>query len=471
MATEKLKRALGFRDLTLFYLVTTLSLRWIATAAAAGQSALGVWLLALIGFFLPLAGCVLELSSRYPEEGGLYVWTREAYGEFPAFMTAWIYWMSNLPYFPGVLFFAASSLLFANRSMHHLADSHSYFLLFTVVILVLVTTLNVVGLNTGKWINNLGAIGMAVPILLLLGLGVLSYAKFGSATHFTVAGLVPHAGVKDLIFWSTIFFAFSGCECASFMGEEIDDTRRMVPRSLLVGGVIVAVGYIVGTTAMLIALPSSSISGLSGFMTVIDTLCGKLGMGVLVAPVAVLVALGNIGAVSAYLSSTARLPFVAGVNHYLPPVFARIHPRWKTPYVSLIFYGIAAVLFGILSEAGTSMKGAYDMLVSMGIITYFIPYLFLFAAMIRLQSRAAAPGAVLLPGGKRAAIPLAIIGLISTTGTIILALFPAEDDANPTGTLIKVLIMTVVLIAAGIGIYWYSQRSLRGLSTSPKGAR
>jgi len=225
--------------------------------------------------------------------------------------------------------------------------------------------------------------------------------------------------------------------------------------------VIVAVGYIVGTTAMLIALPSSSISGLSGFMTVIDTLCGKLGMGVLVAPVAVLVALGNIGAVSAYLSSTARLPFVAGVNHYLPPVFARIHPRWKTPYVSLIFYGIAAVLFGILSEAGTSMKGAYDMLVSMGIITYFIPYLFLFASMIRLQSRAAAPGAVLLPGGKRTAIPLAIIGLISTTGTIILALFPAEDDANPTGTLIKVSIMTVVLIAAGVGIYWYSQRSLR----------
>jgi glutamate:GABA antiporter len=466
LATEKLKRALGFRDLTMFYVVSGLSLRWIATAAAGGQSAIGVWVLALVGFFLPLAGCVLELSSRYPDEGGLYVWTREAYGEFPAFMAAWIYWMSNLPYFPAVLFFAASSLLFVGHDMQHLADSHAYFIAFMVVMLTLVTVLNVVGLNIGKWVNNLGAIGMALPIVVLIGLGAMSYARFGSATQFTMHGFIPHAGFKDLIFWSTIFFAFSGCECASFMGEEISDTRRMIPKSLLTAGLVIAVGYMVGTAAMLVALDASTISGLGGFMTAIDSMCHKLGVGALIAPIAVLVAVSNIGAVSAYLSATARLPFVAGVNNYLPAVFGRVHPKWKTPYVAVISYGVAGILFGILSEAGTSVKGAYDMLVSMGVITYFIPYLFLFASMIRLQDRPAPARAVLLPGGKKTAVTLAVIGLFSTTGTIVLSIFPAPDDANPTATVVKVVVMTIVLLVAGVGIYWYSSRSRRRLANA-----
>src|SRR6201996_9517782 len=151
----KLKRALGLRDVFLFYIVSGLSLRWIATAAAAGESAISVWVLAFFGFFLPLAGCVLELSSRYPHEGGLYIWTREAYGEFAGFMAAWSYWMSNLPYFASVLYFAASSLLFTGPHARRLEGSNLYFLLFTTGVLALITILNVIGLEVGKWINNL----------------------------------------------------------------------------------------------------------------------------------------------------------------------------------------------------------------------------------------------------------------------------------------------------------------------------
>ena len=373
MAAEKLKRELGFRDVILFYIVSGLSLRWIATAAAAGLSAIAVWLMAFCCFFLPLAGCVLELSSRYPQEGGLYVWTREAYGEFAGFMAAWTYWMSNLPYFAAVLYFAASSLLFATPRAQHLADTNSYYLLFTMSMLALITVLNVVGLGVGKWLNNLGGVGMVLPVLILIALGCLSFARFGSATQFTLAGAVPHAQVKDLIFWSTIFFAFSGSECASFMGDEIKDARRVVPRALVVAGLIITVFYIAGTLAMLVALPSSRISGLGGFMTAIDFLCRRLGIAALIAPVAILVGISNVGAAAAYLSSTARLPFVVGINHYLPSAFGRIHPRWKTPYVAIIAYGLAGILFGLLSQAGTSVRGAYDLLVTMSLIAYFIP--------------------------------------------------------------------------------------------------
>jgi amino acid transporter len=460
MAAEKLKRELGFRDVVLFYIVSGLSLRWIATAAASGQSAIVVWLLAWCGFFLPLAGCVLELSSRYPQEGGLYVWTREAYGEFAAFMAGWTYWMSNLPYFAAVLYFAASSLLFATPRGQHLADTNIYFLLFTVCMLALITVLNVLGLNLGKWLNNLGAVGMALPILILIALGWLSFSRFGSATQFTLAGAIPHAHVKDLVFWSTIFFAFGGVETVSFMGEEVKNPRRVIPRSLLVAGVVITLGYLAGTVAMLVALPSSSISGLGGFMTAINFLCHRLGVGPMVAPIAILVAISNVGAAAAYLTATARLPFVAGINHYLPAVFGRIHPRWKTPYVAVISYGLAGMLFGLLSQAGTSVAGAYDMLVSMSVIAYFIPYLFLFAAMIRLHGRASAPDAIRLPWGKRLAIPLACLGFFSTMAAIILALFPAEDERHPSVALFKIVAMTCVLLLAGVAIYRRGRRSI-----------
>ena len=461
MAEEQLKRELGFRDLTLFYLVTSLSLRWIATAAASGESAITVWVVALCAFFVPLSGCVLELSWRYPQEGGLYVWTREAYGEFSGFMAAWTYWMSNLPYFPALLYFAAGSLLFAGPRAQHLATSHSYYVIFTAGMLLLITALNVIGVNTGKWINNLGAIGTCIPILILLALATASYLRFGSATHFTLAALVPHTNIKNLIFWSTIFFAFAGCEAGSFMGDEIRDVRRTIPRALLVSGVLITFSYIAGTGAMLIALPQTSISGLSGFMSAINFLGHKAGLAAVVAPVALLVVVSCVGGTGAFLSSTARLPFVAGIDHYLPPIFGRVHPRWKTPYVAISIYGLTAILFGLLSQAGTSVRGAYDLLVTMGIVTGFIPYLFVFASVIRLQRRPLPPGASRLPGGKPVAISLASLGLLSTSATIVLSLFPSEDETRPLTALLKIVVMTMVLLAAGAGIYHHGCRAKR----------
>ena len=458
MATAKLKRALGFRDLILFYVASGLSLRWIATAAASGPSAIAVWLTALVGFFLPLAACVLDLSSRYPAEGGLYIWTREAFGPFSAFISAWTYWMSNLPYFPSVLFFAASSLLYLGGPMQKFAESQVYFLAFTVVMLALITLLNVVGLSTGKWLNNVGAIGSLIPAVVLIGLGLFSFTRFGSATHFTLSAMVLRPGMKNLIFLSTIFFAFGGCEAGSLMGDEIREPRRVIPRSLFVAGLILGMGYIAGTLSMLVALPADRISGLGGFMTAIDFLARRLGLGVVVVPIAVLVAVSNVGAASAYLSSTARLPFVAGVHRYLPAAFGRIHPRFGTPHVAIISYGVAGILFGLLGQAGTSIHGAYDMLVSMAVITYFIPYLFLFASAIQLQAQPLPAGSFRLPGGKRLIVPLACVGLLSTACTIVLSLFPAEDDAHPTATFLKVVIMTLVLLGAGIAIYRSSAR-------------
>src|ERR1700761_8746282 len=132
----QLKRELGFRDLALFYIVSLLSLRWIATAAASGPSSIIVWLFALFGFFLPLALSVLEMASRYPDEGGLYVWSQKAFGDFYGFMAGGTYWMSNLPYFPAILYFGAGSAVFAMGSGGKaVADSGAYFMSFSLITL------------------------------------------------------------------------------------------------------------------------------------------------------------------------------------------------------------------------------------------------------------------------------------------------------------------------------------------------
>src|SRR5580700_10746532 len=138
------KRVLGLRDLVMFYIVTTMSVRWIAVAAAAGPSTVVIWLLGLVTIFLPLALCVMELSSRYPQEGGMYIWSKHAFGDFAGYMTGWIYWMSNLPYFPALLYFAASNALYVvGNKGKALQGSPMFFILFSFGGLALALVLNI----------------------------------------------------------------------------------------------------------------------------------------------------------------------------------------------------------------------------------------------------------------------------------------------------------------------------------------
>jgi glutamate:GABA antiporter len=449
-----LKRELGFFDLTFFYIAGGLSLRWIATAAAAGPSTILVWIIACLFFFVPLAASVLELSARYPQEGGLYVWTQRAYGDFSGFLVAWTYWMSNLPYFPAVLYFGAGSLLFAFPHGQKLINSGPFFLWFALVCLGVITLLNVRGLKFGKWINSVGAFGSWIPILILLTLAGFSLFRYGSATKFTAVTMTPHADLKNAIFWSTIFFAFGGCETGSFMSEEIKNARRTIPRALIVSGIVLTISSIAGTIALLIALPSAEISGLGGLLSAIQVLCTRLGLSWIVVVIALLVAVSTIGGAASFLSSTSRLPFVAGIDRHLPKAFGRVHAKWGTPWIAVVSYGVAGMLCALFSQAGSTVQSAYNLLVSMSIITYFIPFIFLFLSMIRLQREPIPEGVIRLPGGKPVAVLLASVGLITTVLTIILAVIPNSDEPHKGAAVAKVIGSTLLLVGAGIVVFW-----------------
>jgi amino acid transporter len=268
---------------------------------------------------------------------------------------------------------------------------------------------------------------------------------------------VPHLTLRDAVFWSTIVFAFSGCEAGSMMGDEIRDAKRTLPRALFLAGLIVAIAYIAGTTAMLVALPSHAVSGLDGFIGGIAQLCNRLSLSWLSPIVAVLVTLSAVGGAAAYLAATSRLPFVAGLDRCLPAAFGAIHQRYRTPWVAILVYGLAGIVVAILGQAGTSVRGAYDVLVSLTIITTFLPFLLLFAALIRLALR----GAITyfpLPGGRPLAIALAAIGLLATAATIVLSAIPSPEDANPGLAICKVLLSTLAIVLTGMAVFAIGRR-------------
>jgi amino acid transporter len=456
------RQAMGFRDLLLFYVITGISLRWIATAAAAGPSSIVIWIGAWFCFYTPLALSVLELSSRYPNEGGLYVWSKRAFGDFSGFMSAWTYWTSNLPYFPAVLYFAASNVLFMRESKwQHLSGNAAFYIVFALLTLSAATLLNIVGLDVGKWLHNIGAVAMWIPVGIVIIMGFVAWHRYGSATPFTLHSMTPSTHLNDIIFWSVLTFAFGGCETASFMGEEIKNAGRTIPFALLISGVTVTICYILGTVCVLLALPSTQVNSLQGLVQAVSATANRIGFPGVLPLAAFLIALSNIGAAGAYLAAVARLPFVAGLDRFLPPAFGHLHPRWKTPWVALLTQFVLGVVFIFLGQAGTSVKGAYDVLVSMGVITYFIPYLYLFAAMIKLQSEPAGSNVIRVPGGTVMAKLIATLGLCTTTLTIALSLIPQPDEPNKPLAVFKVVGGCGALVLLGVWIYRAGSRRAR----------
>src|SRR5215471_6289289 len=191
-AKSQLRRAMGFWDVLLFNIAAVLGPRWIAAAAHNGTSSISLWVLAALLFFLPTALIIIELSTRYPAEGGLYVWSKEAFGDFHGFVAGWSYWIYTFFYFPGLLSASvAMSVYIGGPKYAWLADSKPYILGTSLGLLAIAVVLNLVGLNIGKWLQNAGGVGTYVPLLMLLGIGGFMAWHHGSVTSFSWKSSLP----------------------------------------------------------------------------------------------------------------------------------------------------------------------------------------------------------------------------------------------------------------------------------------
>ncbi len=455
----ELRRTLGLADVTLFFVVAGSNLQWVATAAAAGPSSLVVWVLGCLAMFVPLSVCVVYLTSRHPDEGGMYVWSKRAFGPFAGFFTGWTYWASNLPYFPALLYFAAGNALFVGGgSGGALGLSPWYFIGVSLFGLTLATVVNVLGLDVGKWLNNVGAASRWIVTLLLIGIGILAWWKFGPATPVTAQTIRPGFAIKDVIFWSVIAFAWTGPEAISFMGGEIRNPRRSIPYGLAMAAPAIAVIYVLGTAAVMAALPSHDVNASSGVMQAIAAIAARIGWSVVTPVAAVLVAVSCLGSCGAWLGAVARIPFVAGIDRYLPPVFGRMHPRWGSPVAALLTQAGIAAVFIFLGQGGSSVKGAYDILVSSTVLITMLPFMLLFASAIKLDAEPPPPGAVRIPGGRWTIAVFALVGLATTVVAAVLAVFPADDDPDKVLSVLKIFGLTALVVGSGAAVYLAGRR-------------
>lgn len=463
-AVKQLPKAMGFWDVLFFNIATVLGPRWVAAAAHNGPSSISLWVIAASLFFVPTALVINELSSRFPHEGGLYVWSKEAFGDFHGFVAGWTYWIYTIFYFPGLLL--ASAAMSAYVVGFHgvaLAQSTSFLLAGSVILLAVAVVMNIVGLNVGKWLQNAGGVSTYLPLLMLAAVAAMVWMRHGSATHFTWSGMMPHWSWDTVNFWSQIAFAFTGLELVSAMSDEIKNPRRTLPRAVLTSGALITAIYIVGTFAVLALVPATDADPKSGVFQALTLGSTALRIGFVGVLAAMLVSVGNAGGVGSTVAGIARVPFVVGIDRYLPQAFGKIHPKWKTPYISILVQAIASLVVLMLSQIKEeTMAGVYQILVDAAIILYFIPFLYMYAAAIKLARRSDRkenPHAVLIPGGTLGVWIAGGLGFLSVLCGIVFSLIPPGEESNKVLFECKLVGGTVAALALGLVLYFRGART------------
>jgi amino acid transporter len=453
---------MGFWDVLFFNIATVLGPRWIAAAAHNGTSSISLWVLAAAFFFVPSALVINELSSRFPLEGGLYVWAKEAFGDFHGFVAGWTYWIYTVFYFPGLLLAsAAMSAYIIGESGATLEHNRQFLLFVSLGYLVVAVALNIIGLNVGKWLQNAGGVSTYLPLLLLVAIAAALWSHHDAITHITWASMKPVWNWDTVNFWSQIAFAFAGLELVSAMSAEVHNPQRTLPRAVMASGVLIAAMYIAGTLAVLSLVPAPDVSPASGVFHAITVGSIALKLGFLGILAAILVTVGNAGGVGSTVAGIARVPFVVGIDRYLPEAFGKIHSRWKTPYVSILVQATVSGAILLVSQVNETTRGAYQFLVDAAIILYFIPFLYMFAAAIKLygrRDRSENKSAVLIPGGKAGVWIISAIGFLIVLVGIVVSLVPPGDSSDKLGFELKLVGGTVAAIALGLSLYWRGAR-------------
>jgi amino acid transporter len=447
----ELFRGLKSKDIILFNIVAIVGIRWVSLAAVSGPSSISLWILALVFFFIPQSTAVIHLSRKYPIEGGVYEWAKLEFGDLHGFIAGWCYWANNLVYYPSLLISVAALVPFIVPGKSTASPGNPFIAAVSIIILWIAIGFNVVGVKVGKWVQNIGAIGTFVPIIVIATLAGFVVYLGKSQTSFSFANILPtKVDYGTLSFWSSMCFALAGLELAAVMSGEIVNAERTIPKATYISGVAIVFVYLVGTASLLVGLSSKDVNLVTGLVQSIEVLENKTGTKYLTNVSALLMTLAGIGGAGAWLAGSARILFVTGIDSYLPKSFSKIHRKWKTPYVAIIFQGIIATIFLVMSFVGATAQQAYLALVDATIIVYFIPYLYMFlAAMKSLRRESSVNGEV-----KRSLkILVSGVGETTTILAIALTLFPPNAAGDPGLFLLKTVGGSFAFVAVGIIIF------------------
>jgi glutamate:GABA antiporter len=422
-AQPHLIRALGRRDLVLLFVVAVFNLNVVPSIAANGGVTIWLWIISLVLFFFPQGIAVIELAHRYPGEGGVYLWAKEVFGDFHGFLSGWCYWTNNMLYVPTVmLYFVGVSVYVLGPGHQGLAENKFFAATASLTLLALLTLFNILGLGVGKWINNLGAIGTFVAAGVLIGLGILIWSRFG--TTLTTADFKIPADPKFVLnSFGVICFGLVGLELASVMGDEIQDPAHTLPGAVAWGGIISGTLYVCATLTLLVAI-GKNFNILQGIVQAVSHMAEQVGFSWITIPFALMLSLSIAGIGSAWIGGCSRIPFVAGLDSYMPRWLGNIHPRYATPYAALIVQGCVSAILVILNFTGAGVHETFKKLLSLAVVLQLIPFIYAFGALVKFAVTESEPKGQC----SRATMFLAgLSGFLTTTLGILLVFFPAQQ--------------------------------------------
>jgi len=292
---------------------------------------------------------------------------------------------------------------------------------------------NLVGLKTGKWTENCGAIAVAILGALLIAGAIVHWNHYGSATPIRLA---PKMDWGTAAFWAAIVYGITGAEFLGMMGAEIRSPERTVKPAIWLATAFAAVFYAATTMALLVLLRPEMISEIKGIADGGEAIAGVFAAPWISALVGFLVLTQAFGAFGGVGTAVSRMPFAAGADRLLPAAFGRVHSRWHTPHIALLTLGVVASLLLLLAQLGDTMRVAYQEMVSLMLIGGFLPYIYMFISAWKARRKVAAS-----------------VGLSVTLFCLVCSIVPTAEVKNIWLYEGKLALGTAAMIGSGLLLY------------------
>ena len=443
-SSKGFNRVLRSLDMTLFTVCAILVIDQLAASASIGAQAMFWWVFTLIFFFIPYGLITAELGSTYPDQGGIYSWVQRAFGGRWGGRTAWLWWINVALWQPSVyiIFTGIFAQLF-------IPDLGLWPQIGIAIVLTWITTyINVITLDAGKWVPNIGAVFKAV-IMLSLGLGGIWYAmNHGVANPINLETMSPSWGAP-LAFLPVIVYNFLGFELMSGAGAEMENPARDVPKAIITSGIFIAAFYLLGTVGILIALPMDDIGLISGIMDTFTKLFGDAAFG----PAIVMI----LGIMALYTFLANMVTWTLGANRsaaqaanegHLDPIFAKLSETRQTPANAAVVTGIVTtVVIIVYGFMATNAEDLFWTLFAFASVVFLICYLFMFAAFLRLRMiDGGHPRAYRVPGGNAGAWIMALLCIAFIVQAIVFFIYtPGAFDIKYAATIVAGVIVTAII--------------------------
>ncbi len=428
------KGSLGIFSLAMITAGSVDSIRNLPATALFGATIFFFFFLATVFFLLPTALVSAELSSTSPEDGGIYVWVKQAFGEVAGFFAVWFQWVENLFYYPAILSFIAATIGYLIAPS---LASNKFFLVSMILAIFWATTLiNLFGIKISARIANFSTIfGLILPMTIIIFLGALwLIGHHPTQIHFNRTALLPsfhHAGLWTAL--TGIILSFCGMEIATVYGNDAKNPQKDYPRALMIAVGIIVLTLICGSLAIAVVIPEGQISLVSGIMQAFDVFFSSAHLHFILPLMALMLVIGGVGTVNNWIIAPVRGLQIAAEDGNLPK-HMRLENRFGAPVVLLLYQAVIVTGISFAFLWMPSVNGSYWLLTVLAAHLYMVMYIMMFVSAIRLRYvDLPRKSGFMLPGSHWGMWVVAGAGIIGALVTIVVGFMP-PTDMNVGGT-------------------------------------